>query len=412
MIEIKTPVLPESVIDATIISWHFKVGDYVSAGENLCDLETDKVSLEIPAPKNGVITEILKEIEDVVQTGDIIMKIDDTATKPSSSVKSPSVEAPETTVASEPSPQEPPVQEPPVQESDVSNKSEQANAGSVQSLNPSARKLMDSHNLSREEIAKLSDKSRITKGDVKSILSNVGSKTTVQREETRAPMPRIRQKIADRLLDAQKNAALLTTFNEVNLKQIAELRKQAQEKFVATYGVKLGYMSFFVRASCLALAEFPQVNANIDGKDIIYRNYMDISVAVSTDKGLVVPVIKDAQTMSFAEIEATIIDFAMRARAGKLAMEEMIGGSFSITNGGIFGSLLSTPIVNPPQSAILGMHKIMDRPIAEDGQVVIRPMMNLALTYDHRIIDGKEAVSFLVKLKELLENPALLLMGL
>ncbi|MDI9348054.1 MAG: 2-oxoglutarate dehydrogenase complex dihydrolipoyllysine-residue succinyltransferase [Methylacidiphilales bacterium] len=392
MIKINTPSLPESVADATIGVWHCKEGDLVQTGQNLADLETDKVAMELPAPKAGKIVKILVAQGATVKSGDPLLELDDSVAV-----------AP---IAPSPSPKAASVTPPPSAPPLINNTTEKSNQ--PVKLNPSAKKLMEQEGVSRQEIAKEAS-GRVTKEMVSSIISMRGD---VKREETRAPLSRIRLRIAERLLQAQQGAAILTTFNEVNLKQVSELRKKAQDKFEKAHGVKLGFMSFFVRASCIALSDFPQVNASIDGTDMVIRNYMDISIAVSSPRGLVVPVLKNAQALSLAEIEMAIASFAARAKDGSLTIEDMTGGTFSITNGGVFGSLLSTPIINPPQSAILGMHKIMDRPIVEDNTIVIRPMMNLALSYDHRIIDGKEAVSFLVRIKDLLENPALLLMGL
>ena len=391
--EVKVPNLPESVADATIATWHKKIGDRVTRDENIVDLETDKVVLEVPAPADGILQEILFKEGDTVKSGELLARIAEGA------------------VATDAAPSE-------IVSATV--------ALDDKSTSPAVRRMMAEHDLQPNQIVGSGKDSRITKEDVVAFIETNRNKAiqTAQvkaesavvtpigvREERRVPMSRLRAKVAERLLQAQHNAAMLTTFNEVNLKAVMELRAQYKDSFEKKHGVKLGFMSFFTKAVVESLKRFPAVNASIDGQDIIYHGYYDIGIAVSTERGLVVPVVRDADLLSMATIERTISDSAARARQGKLSMEDMQGGTFTITNGGVFGSLLATPIINPPQTAILGMHKIQDRPIAENGQVVIRPMMYLALSYDHRLIDGKDSVQFLVSIKELLEDPSRLLLN-
>lgn len=383
-IEVKVPNLPESVADATIATWHKKVGDTVRRDENIVDLETDKVVLEVPATADGVLESILFAQGATVTSGALLATIG--AQLVTSTAK-----------------------EIPLVEKE-------------QSTSPGVRRMLAEHDLQPNQITGSGKDNRVTKDDVLSFIETSRGSSTAKvatpvhtavigaREERRVPMSRLRAKVAERLLDAQHNAAMLTTFNEVNMKAVMDLRAQYKDGFEKKHGVKLGFMSFFTKAVVESLKRFPAVNASIDGTDIVYHGFYDIGMAVSTEKGLVVPVVRDADTLSMAAIERSISDCASRARLGKLSMEEMQGGTFTITNGGVFGSLLSTPIINPPQTAILGMHKIEDRPIAEKGQVVIRPMMYLALSYDHRLIDGKDSVQFLVSIKELLEDPSRLLL--
>lgn len=391
-IEVKVPTLPESVADATIATWHKKVGDHVTRDENLVDLETDKVVLEVPAPVDGVLTEILFENGSVVNSGQLLAKI----------------EAGSEAVANVTAP---------VVELDKQSNNDQATS-------PGVRRLLAEHDLSPTLMTGTGKDGRITKNDVVGFIETNRDKVTDKatpksqsvpvmgaREERRVPMSRLRAKVAERLLQAQHNAAMLTTFNEVNLKAVMDLRSLYKDAFEKKHGVKLGFMSFFTKAVVESLKKFPVVNASLDEQDVVYHGYFDIGIAVSTDRGLVVPVIRDADQLSLAEIERTIGESAGRARTGKLSLEEMQGGTFTITNGGVFGSLLSMPIINPPQTAILGMHKIEDRPVVEKGQIVIRPMMYLALSYDHRLIDGKDSVQFLVSVKELLEDPSRLLLN-
>ncbi len=412
-IEIKVPGLPESVSEATVVTWHKQPGDAVARDENLVDLETDKVVLEVPSPADGVMGEIKAGEGDTVTADQVIGSVDDSAAAGAGKGADGGGKEP-------------------AQDKD---KPQAGTATEPPGFSPAVRRLVEEHGLDAAAIEGSGPGGRVTKEDV---LRHMESASGGEREgepsapapaagdapqasaapapapgtrpERRVPMTRLRQRIAERLVEAQQTAAMLTTFNEVNMQPVMDLRARYKERFEKVHDIKLGFMSFFVKASIEALKRFPAVNASIDGKDIIYHGYHDIGIAVSTDRGLVVPVLRDAEHMSFADIEGTIVDFGRRAQAGKLAIDELTGGTFSITNGGIFGSLLSTPILNPPQSAILGMHKIQERPMAENGQVVVRPMMYLALSYDHRIVDGKEAVSFLVTIKDMLEDPARLLL--
>lgn len=399
-IEVKVPVLPESVADATVAAWHKKVGDKVTRDENLVDLETDKVVLEVPAPADGVLSEIIYKLGDTVGSGELLARIT----------------AGDAPVAA------------PAKEEKKAEAAASVSASEDKSTSPVVRRMMAENDLQPGDIQGSGKDGRITKEDVISYIESNREKsakpaeakkeqTTVApvamgaREERRVPMTRLRAKIAERLVQAQHNAAMLTTFNEVNLKAVMDMRAQYKDHFEKKHGVKLGFMSFFTKAVAESLKRFPAVNASIDGQDIVYHGFYDIGIAVSTERGLVVPVIRDADQMSMAEIEMAINDAATKARSGKLSMEEMQGGTFTITNGGVFGSLLATPIINPPQTGILGMHKIEDRPVVEKGEIVIRPMMYIALSYDHRLIDGKESVQFLVSVKELLEDPARLLLN-
>jgi 2-oxoglutarate dehydrogenase E2 component (dihydrolipoamide succinyltransferase) len=377
-IEIKVPQLSESVTEATLLPWHKHAGEPVQEGDNLIDIETDKVVLELPAPKSGVLVEILKQEGEKVTSGEVIARLDTVA-----------VAAPK------------------------------AKAEAVPAASPAARKLAREREV---EVASVPGSGRhglVTKQDVLVAVQPAAQPAvpTPQalaggRTEQRVPMTRIRQRIAERLLQSQANAAILTTFNEVNMQPMIELRNKYKDAFEKKHGVKLGISSFFVKAVVQALQKFPVVNASVDGSDIIYHGYYDIGVAIGSERGLVVPIIRDADKLSFADIERQVADFANRAKDGKLTLEELSGGTFSITNGGVFGSMLSTPIINPPQSAILGIHATKDRPVAENGQVVIRPMNYLALSYDHRIIDGRDAVLFLVAVKEALEFPGRALLDL
>lgn len=384
--EVKVPELPESVADATLVDWHFKVGDFVNEGDNLVDLETDKVVLEMPAPVSGVLKAILHEDGATVTSGTVVAQIEAGA--------APAAPAAEAKAESAPAPAAAPA----------------AAAASVavdKNASPAARKMAAENDVKTADVAGSGRGGRVTKNDVKQHIAGGGS-----RHEERVPMTRMRKRIAERLIEAQQGAAMLTTFNEVNMKPIMDLRKKYQDLFVKKHDIKLGFMSFFVKAAIEALRKFPAVNASIDGDDIIYHNYYDIGIAVSGPRGLVVPILRNAEHMTLAGIEQGIKDFADKTKAGTLSLEEMTGGTFSITNGGTFGSMLSTPILNPPQSAILGMHNIVERPVVENGEIVIRPVMYLALTYDHRIIDGREAVSFLVAIKEALEDPARMLLNI
>lgn len=398
-IEVKVPMLPESVSDATISAWHKKIGQAVTRDENLVDLETDKVMLEVPAPMDGVLKEILVENGGNVKANQVIAVIE------------PGVAAKETEIKK-------------IQASSSVNEKAttsvtKSNGHDAISAGPAVRRVASEHDVNLETVKGTGKGGRITKENVMSTLEqpkNVSENIsdlvmTSDREEKRVPMTRIRARIAERLLEVRQSTAMLTTFNEINLQHVIDLRQRYKEKFEKQHNARLGFMSFFVKAAVEALKRAPMVNASIDGQDIVYHGYYDIGVAVSTDRGLVVPVLRDADQMSMAEIELKIAEFAAKARAGKLTMEEMQGGTFTITNGGVFGSLLSTPILNSPQSAILGMHKIDQRPVVENGQIVIRPMMYVALSYDHRIIDGRESVTFLVAIKDYLEDPARLLLG-
>ncbi len=396
-IEIKAPAFPESVADGVISTWHKKQGDSVKRDELLVDIETDKVVMEVMAPVDGVLTEVLKAEGATVLSQEILGWVSEGAVAEPLVAVAALTEIPATTPR-----------------------------GMEPAMGPAARKLVAEHGLEAEKIAGQGKGGRIRREDVVDHLKTAAPAaasqpaTTVaspaaamlvgERVERRVPMTRLRVRIAQRLLEAKQSTAMLTTFNEVNMAPVMALRKQYGEKFEKTHGVKLGFMSFFVKAAVEALRRFPGVNASIDGQDIIYHGYQDIGVAVSSEKGLVVPILRDVEHMSLSEIESKIGEFGKKARDGKLTIEEMTGGTFSISNGGIFGSLLSTPILNPPQTAILGMHKIQERPMAVNGQVVILPMMYLAVSYDHRLIDGKEAVSFLVAIKEMVEDPTRILL--
>jgi 2-oxoglutarate dehydrogenase E2 component (dihydrolipoamide succinyltransferase) len=397
LIDVKVPVLPESVADGTLSKWHKPSGAVVRRDENLVDLETDKVVLEIPAPQDGVLTEIKYPDGAVVKSGEVVAVIDTAGAAASTQTKAAKQTQSAPAAAAKPA----------------------AAVAADTELSPAVRKLVAEHQMDPRQISGTGKGGRVTKGDVLRHLEQQPGPgedgcVTVHldhaRGEQRVPMTRLRSRIAERLVEAQHSAAMLTTFNEVNMQPAMSLRSRYQEAFQKKYGIKLGFMSFFIKASVEALKQFPAVNASIDGADIVYHNYFDVGVAVSTPRGLVVPILRDADVLSFAELEQGVGDYAARARDGKLTMEELTGGTFTITNGGVFGSLLSTPILNPPQSAILGMHKIAERPVVEDGAIVARPMMYLALSYDHRLIDGHEAVRFLVTVKEMLEDPARLLL--
>ncbi len=407
-IEIRVPTLPESVADATLITWHKQVGDTIQKDDNLVDLETDKVVLEVPAPIAGILSEILVQDGSTVVSGDLLAKIN---TEAASAAQEPVQEPVKTDVAS----------------SDIP-------------LSPAVRRIIFENNIDPSLIAGTGKGGRLTKTDVmdylaqntpppappdaksdeqpaqekESIISRVSPvlSSNGARPEQRVPMTRLRAKVAERLLQAQQNAAMLTTFNEVNMQSVIDLRKQYQERFIAKHDVKLGFMSFFIKASIEALKRFPAINASIDGQDIIYHGYYDVGIAVSSPRGLIVPVLRDADQLDFSGIEKNIVDFGQKAKAGKLTYEELNGGTFTITNGGIFGSMLSTPILNPPQCAILGMHAITERAVVEKGKIVIRPIMYLALSYDHRLVDGRDAVQFLYAIKEGLESPAHLLLNI
>ncbi|MGN7838835.1 dihydrolipoyllysine-residue succinyltransferase [Stenotrophomonas sp. 22385] len=397
--EVKAPVLPESVADGTIATWHKKVGDAVKRDENLLDLETDKVVLEVPSPVDGVLKEIKFEVGATVTSSQVVAIIEEGA---AAAAPAPAAEA--KPAAAAPAPAAAPA---------AAAAPAPAAKSAADALPPGARFTAITEGVNPADVDGTGRRGAVTKEDIVNFARNGGAgKAGGARPEERVPMTRIRKRIAERLMESKNSTAMLTTFNEVDLSKVSAARKDLQDEFVKAHGIKLGFMSFFVKAAANALQRFPLVNASIDGDDIIYHGYSDISIAVSTEKGLVTPVLRNVERMSFADIEKTIADYAKKARDGKLSLEELQGGTFTVTNGGTFGSLLSTPIINPPQSAILGMHAIKERPIAQNGQVVIAPMMYLALSYDHRIIDGKDSVQFLVDIKNQLENPGRMLFGL
>jgi 2-oxoglutarate dehydrogenase E2 component (dihydrolipoamide succinyltransferase) len=431
--EIRVPQLPESIADATLVTWHKQPGDAIRRDENLADLETDKVVLEVPAPANGVVRELRVPSGTVVTSGQVLALIEEgaaaaAAPKPASTAGTATAPKPAGTAgaaaAAKPAP--------------AADGDGGKDAGK---LSPSVRRLVEENHLDPSAIPASGRDGRLTKSDVVGFLGKqpaqappgsagaaapaavapapVARAPTPRtpaaagaRAEQRVPMTRLRARIAQRLIEAQSTQALLTTFNEVDLSATQELRARYKERFEKEHGVKLGFMSFFLKASIEALKKFPVVNASVDGSDIIYHEYYDIGVAVSTDRGLIVPIVRDADAKSFAVVEKEVADYARKAREGSLTIEDLTGGTFTITNGGVFGSLMSTPIVNAPQSAILGMHKIQERPMVVGGQIAARPMMYLAVTYDHRIIDGREAVQFLVAIKEALEDPGRMLLGI
>ena len=394
IIEVKVPVFAESITEGTLLSWHKKVGDAVTRDETLVDVETDKVVLEVPAPQSGVLVEIVVQDGETVTSEQFLAKID---TEAAATAAAPAAQpAPAAAPAAEAAPS--------------------ANTQAGVAL-PAAAKLAAETGLDVASIQGSGRDGRVLKEDVKNAAAKVQAASaapapTGPRPEQRVPMSRLRTRVAERLLASQQENAILTTFNEVNMKPVMDLRAKYKEKFEKEHGVKLGFMSFFVKAAVAALKKFPVVNASVDGKDIVYHGYFDIGIAIGSPRGLVVPILRDADQMSIAEIEKAIVDYAVKAKDGKIAIEDLTGGTFSITNGGTFGSMMSTPIINPPQSAILGMHATKERAVVENGQVVVRPMMYLALSYDHRIIDGREAVLTLVTIKELLEDPARLLLDL
>jgi 2-oxoglutarate dehydrogenase E2 component (dihydrolipoamide succinyltransferase) len=404
-IEVRVPQLPESVADATLVAWHKKPGDAVNRDENLVDLETDKVVLEVPAPAAGVMKELKVQNGATVTSGQVLALLEEGAVAATPARAAPA----KTEVAARPD----------------APAAALAKAAGSDKLAPAVRRLVEEHKLDAGAIPGSGRDGRITKGDVLAHMAPkaggasavaaavppvAGSTAAASRAERRVPMTRLRARVAERLVQAQSTAAMLTTFNEVDLKAVNELRAKYKDRFEKEHGARLGYMSFFVKACAEALRRFPVVNASVDGSDIVYHEYCDIGVAVSTDRGLVVPVLRDADAMTFGEIEKAVVAYATKAREGSLSLDEITGGTFTITNGGVFGSLLSTPILNMPQSAILGMHKIQERPVVVNGEVVVRPMMYVALSYDHRIIDGRDSVQFLVAVKEALEDPARLLL--
>ena len=392
LIEVRVPALSESVAEATLLSWHKKQGEYVKRDENLIDIETDKVVLELPAPESGALVEVIKQDGVSVAANEVIARID-TSVKGVESVE----------------PERAP-----------SKATDQVDTASVV-LMPSARKLATEKGIDPTSVAGSGKGGRVTKSDIQASIAPQkatppAAPTTRDvnngRAEQRVPMSRLRKRVAERLLQSQSNAAILTTFNEVNMQPVIDIRNRYKSQFEKEHGVKLGFMSFFVKAAVAALKKYPIVNASVDGDEIVYHGYYDLGIAVGSPRGLVVPIVRDADSLGFSEVEKTIGDFGKRANEGKLSIDELTGGTFSISNGGVFGSMLSTPIINPPQSAILGIHATKERPVVENGEIVIRPMNYLALSYDHRIIDGREAVLFLVAIKDALEDPARLLLEL
>ena len=398
--DITVPAFPESVTEGTVLAWHKQPGEQVTRGELLAEIETDKVVFEVPAPADGVLVDITAAVGATVKSGEVVGRLDKSA------VAKPSVPKPVPAATPE--------------------------SAQKVAVMPAAKRLMEERGLDARKVAGSGKGGRVLKEDVQKQIDMIEPAPVVatkpkpvpsatpakivraptggERPERRVPMTRLRKRIAERLVEAQHTAAILTTFNEVNMQPVVELRSRHRERFEKEYGVRLGFMSFFVKASVEALKHFPEVNASIDGDEVVYHGFYDIGIAVSSPRGLVVPILRDADRLTMAEIESAIKDFGERAQNTQLTLEEITGGTFTITNGGVFGSLMSTPILNPPQSAILGMHKIQERPVAENGQVVIRPMMYLALSYDHRLVDGREAVQFLVMLKDLLEDPTRLLL--
>ncbi len=399
--EIKAPVFPESVADGTIATWHKKVGESVSRDEVICDIETDKVVLEVVAPADGSLVAIIKGEGDTVLSDEVIAQFEAGAVSGAADTQAVQSAAPAH-----------------VEQAVANTEAGAAPVVPVQDQAPAVRKALSETGINAADVQGTGRGGRITKEDVASHQAKPAasvqplSVAVGERIEKRVPMTRLRKRVAERLLAATQQTAMLTTFNEVNMKPIMEMRKQYKDAFEKRHGARLGFMSFFVKAATEALKRYPAVNASIDGDDIVYHGFYDIGVAVSSDRGLVVPILRDTDRMNYAEVENGIAGYAAKAREGKLSIEEMTGGTFTITNGGTFGSLLSTPILNQPQTAILGMHKIQERPMAVNGQVEILPMMYLALSYDHRLIDGKEAVGFLVTIKELLEEPAKLILDL
>ncbi|QEY25750.1 2-oxoglutarate dehydrogenase complex dihydrolipoyllysine-residue succinyltransferase [Neisseria zalophi] len=396
IIEVKVPMLSESVSEGTLMSWHKKVGEYVERDEILIDIETDKVVLEVPAPQAGVVVEIIAQDGETVVAEQLLAKIDTEAKAEASAA-----------------PAETPAETPKAESAPAPSSNAQAGVAMPAAAKLAAEKGVDVNNVQGSGRG-----GRVLKEDVQN--AGTAAKAAApaapipagERPEQRVPMSRLRARVAERLLASQQENAILTTFNEVNMKPVMDLRAKYKEKFEKEHGVKLGFMSFFVKATVAALKKYPIVNASVDGNDIVYHGYFDIGIAIGSPRGLVVPILRDADQMSIADIEKAIIDYASKAKDGKIALEDLTGGTFSITNGGTFGSMMSTPIINPPQSAILGMHATKERAVVENGQVVVRPMMYLALSYDHRIIDGREAVLTLVAIKDLLEDPARLLLDL
>ncbi len=437
--EIKVPQLPESVSDATLVAWHKKAGDSVSRDENLADLETDKVVLEVPAPADGTLAELKVEEGTTVNAGDVLAILekgeagekaaddDGEEDDKAGEEKDEGEKADKTEAAQDDGKDEDREKDEVDDEAAAEDADDEAadkdGPDRAAKTSPAVRRLLDEHDLDATMISGSGKDGRITKSDVMKFLKShesaedeapaeaeAGESVERERTEQRVPMSRLRARIAERLVEAQQTAAMLTTFNEVDLTEVIAIRKRYRDSFEKEHGVRLGFMSFFAKAAVEALKKFPVVNASVEDQDILYHNYYDIGIAVSTERGLLVPVLRDVDRMSFAEFESKLADLAERAQDGKIGIDELTGGTFSITNGGVFGSMMSTPILNQPQSAILGMHAIQQRPMVVDGDIVIRPMMYLALTYDHRIIDGKDSVQFLVTIKEQLEDPSRLLL--
>ncbi|HTR59650.1 MAG TPA: 2-oxoglutarate dehydrogenase complex dihydrolipoyllysine-residue succinyltransferase [Casimicrobiaceae bacterium] len=428
LIEVKVPVLPESVAEATLVNWHKKAGDPVKRDENLIDIETDKVVLELPAPSAGVLAEVRKADGSTVTAQEVIAVIDTEAKGAAAGTSAPAAAAPQ---PSKPQPSAPAPAAPKAASLAPNPRAARPDGGGAGAL-PAARKILAEAGVSAAEVAGTGRGGRVTKGDALAAVEARGEAPTPappaakappapavklpanlgSRPEQRVPMSRLRQRVAERLVQSQSTAAILTTFNEVNMAPVLELRNRYKDRFEKENGVKLGFMGFFVKATVHALKKYPIVNASIDGTDIVYHGYFDIGIAVGSPRGLVVPILRDADLMSIAEIEKQIADFGKRAQEGKLTVEELTGGTYTISNGGVFGSMLSTPIINPPQSAILGVHATRERAVVENGQVVVRPINYLAQSYDHRIIDGREAVLSLVAIKEALEDPARMLLDL
>ena len=395
LIEVKVPQLSESVSEATLVTWHKKEGDAVARDENLIDIETDKVVLETPAPADGVLVKIIKQGGDTVTSGELIAQIDTEAKAAAGAAAAAPAAAP---AAAAPA-------------------AAAAASGAAGAASPAARKILDEKGIAAGDVAGSGRGGRVTKADAvaaqpkaAAAAASAAVQLTGDRPEERVPMTRLRARIAERLIQSKNENAILTTFNEVNMAPVMALRKQYGDKFEKAHGVRLGFMGFFVKAAVAALKKFPILNASVDGNDIVYHGYIDIGIAVGSPRGLVVPILRNAETMSIAEIELKIAEFGQKAKDGKLSLDDLSGGTFSISNGGVFGSMMSTPIINPPQSAILGIHATKDRAVVENGQVVVRPINYLAMSYDHRIIDGREAVLGLVTMKEALEDPARLIL--
>ena len=421
--DIKAPQFPESVADGTVATWHKQEGEAVKRDELLVDIETDKVVLEVVAPADGVVSKIMAAEGETVESQQVLGTFDEGASGSAgkSDKKPAKAESDDDSADKKDDKQE--------EKADAKSEPADDDDSAGDQAGPAARKLMSEHGIAADQVKGTGRGGRITKGDVEKVITEKAEKRASQpapqqpatldvpgapgeREERRVPMTRLRKRIAERLVSAQQDSAMLTTFNEVNMKPIMDMRKHYQPEFEKAHNVRLGFMGFFTRACVEALKRFPAVNASIDGEDIVYHGYYDVGVAVSTERGLVVPVLRVADQKGLAEVESQIIEYGQKAQKGKLSIEEMTGGTFTISNGGVFGSLISTPILNPPQTAILGMHKIQERPMAVDGKVEILPMMYLALSYDHRLIDGKEAVQFLVAVKNFIEDPARLLLDI